>query len=217
VSREEAYEQAAVWYRRADCELDAARCYRLAGAYRRAAEIYQALGHYAEAAESFADAGLPELGAWLLAHLAGQPAQARALLAAPARETGAAAGQEPDAPSTRRSLVLARCEIAEGAAPDVIRPVIADVCTALADQGARPDQVTEEWAVALSVAAARYDQAALVFAAAVRGGRYGAGQRWKAWASDVLQAEIILPPLPARTAPARTAPAETTTAPTTVA
>jgi hypothetical protein len=72
--------------------------------------------------------------------------------------------------------------------------VIADVCAALADASVRSDQVTEEWAVALSEAAARYDQAALVFAASVRGGRYGAEHRWKTWSAQVLGAEIVLPP-----------------------
>jgi hypothetical protein len=52
LSREEAYEQAAVWYRRAGYDLDAARCYQLAGAHRRAGEIYEAAGHYPEAAAS---------------------------------------------------------------------------------------------------------------------------------------------------------------------
>lgn len=214
MSREEAYEQAAVWYRRAGYNLDAARCYRLAGAHRRAAEIYETAGHYEEAAASFADAGLPELGAWLLAHPAGL-AQARALLATSGRESrenSAATRPEPEAPGLRRRLVLARCEIAEGAAPDVIRPVITDVCAALADPGIRSDQVTEEWAVALSEAAARYDQAALVFAAAVRGGRYGAEQRWKAWSTGVLHAEIILPRAAAGTVSPGTATAPTTTA-----
>jgi hypothetical protein len=199
LSREEAYEQAAVWYRRAGYDLDAARCYQLAGAHRRAGEIYEAAGHYPEAAASFADAGLPELGAWLLAHPAGQPARARALLAAPGGQSSAATRPEPEAPGLRRRLVLARCEIAEGAAPEVIRPVITDVCADLEDPDVRSDQVTEEWAVALSEAAARYDQAALVFAAAVRGGRYGAGERWKAWSRDVLHADIILPPATAGT------------------
>lgn len=193
MSKEEAYEQAAVWFRRAGYDLDAARCYRLAGAHRRAAEIFETAGHYAEAAASFADAGLPELGAWLLAHQAVQSAQARALLGASGQGNNTAAQPEPGVPGLRRRLVLARCEIAEGAAPDVIRPVITDVCAALADPGIRSDQVTEEWAVALAEAAGRYDQAALVFAAAVRGARYGAEQRWKTWSRDVLHAEIILP------------------------
>jgi hypothetical protein len=217
LSREEAYEQAAAWYRRADYDLDAARCYQLAGAHRRAAEIYETSGCYPEAAASFADAGLPELGAWLLAHPAGQPAQARALLATPGRESSAAVRPELEAPGLRRRLVLARCEIAEGAAPDVIRPVITDVCAALADPGVRSDQVTEEWAVALSEVAARYDQAALVFAAAVRGGRYGAEQRWRAWSRDVLQAEIILPPAVAGTVRLGTVRSGTATVPTTAA
>jgi hypothetical protein len=199
-------------YRRASYDVDAARCYRLAGAHRRAAEIYEAEGDYITAAEAYADAGLPEVGAWLLVHLDSKPDRARALLATPGQPGGSGSRPEPEVPGLRRHLVLARCEIAEGAAPDTIRPVIAETCTALADPSARSDQVTEEWAVALSEAAQRFDQAALVFAAAVRGGRYGADQRWKAWARDVLQAEIIVPP-PA----ARAVPPATTTVPTSAA
>ena len=56
--------------------------------------------------------------------------------------------------------------------------------------------MAEEWAVALSETAARYDQAALVFAAAVRGGRDGAAQRWNAWSRRVLDADLILPAIP---------------------
>jgi hypothetical protein len=194
VSREESYEQAAISYRRAGYDLDAARCYQLAGAYRRAAEIYEAAGQHIEAADAFAKAGLPELGAWLLAHQDGLPARARALLSASPLEGGDDAGTAARTPVLRRRLIIARCEIAEGEGPPVIRPVIADVCAALADRSVRSDQVTEEWAVALSETAARYDQAALVFAAAVRGGRYGAEHRWKTWSARVLGAEVILPP-----------------------
>jgi hypothetical protein len=186
VSAEESWEQAAVCYRRAGWDLEAARCYRLAGAHRRAAEIYEAAGRVEEAAAAYGDAGLPELGAWLLAHRAEAPEQARAML----QRAGAAA----DGPDLRHRLILARCEIAEGAPAGVIRPVIADVCDLLTDRALRPDPVAEEWAVALCEAAARYDQAALVFAAAVRGGRYGAAQRWNAWSARVLDAEVILPP-----------------------
>ena len=195
MSREESYEQAAICYRRAGYDLNAAQCYQHAGAHRRAAEIYATLGRPAEAAAAFADAGLAELGAWLLAHHAGFPVQARALLSSspPERGNDASTGSRP--PLLRRRLVIARCEIAEGEGPTVIRPVIADVCAALADRNIRSDQLTEEWAVALSEAAARYDQAALVFAAAVRGGRYGAEHRWKTWSARMLGAEIILPPV----------------------
>ena len=183
MSREEAYEQAAACYRRAGYELDAARCYRLAGAHRRAAEIYQSIGALAEAAAAFDDAGLPDLGAWLLAERAGLPVEARSMIDRSDAERG-----------LRYRLIVTRCEIAEGAPEDSIRPVIADVCAALADRAVRADPVIEEWAVALSEAAARYDQAALVFAAAVRGGRYGAAQRWNVWSTRVLDTEVVLPP-----------------------
>jgi hypothetical protein len=303
VSRKEAYEQAAICYRRAGYDLEAARCYRLAGAHRRAAEIYEAVGQYEDAAISFADAGLPEIGAWQLAHFAGQTAQARALIGVargentrgalslpgaelvyvatvygqggvgvvldgrkeyvigrdpsadivlddsrvnwrhavvsmvgdlwvfhdPGSTTGSWLGQRgvssieiqdgliirlgspddgpaldfmgynlaaynrPARPPLRCRLVLARCEIAEGAASDTIRSVTADVCRALADKSVRFDQVIVDWAVALSEAAARYDQAALVFAAAVRGGRHGAEHRWKVWSVRALGTEVVVP------------------------
>lgn len=186
MTREEAYEQAAICYRQVGYDRDAARCYRLAGAHRRAAEIYQSAGLYAESAAAFSDAGLPELGAWLLASNAGQPAQARVLL-------DGAVGVPSHQPGLRHRLIIARCEIAEGAAGDTVRPVIADVCGALEDRAVRHDPLAEEWAVALCEAAARYDQAALVFAAAVRGGRYGAAHRWNSWSLRVLDTEVVLP------------------------
>src|SRR5579863_286319 len=151
MSGEEAYEQAAVNFRRAGYDYDAARCYQLAGAHRRAAELYERMGLYAESAAAFSDAGLPELGAWLLVHVAGEPAAARALLGSSHR------GRPGHTSSRRYDLVLARCEIAEGAPADSVRFAIGDVRAALADRTARPDPVEEEWAVALSVAAARYD------------------------------------------------------------
>ena len=311
MSRQEAYEQAAVCYRRAGLDLEAARCYRAAGAHRRAAEIYEAVGRHAEAAAAFADAGLAELGAWLLVHRAAQPTRARAVLGPEERESSRGApllgqgawprlevrigpdrdlhsilsagseysiGRDPTAdimitdarvswrhavvrtegnawifedtssangswvdhqdqrimrqeipppilrvrlgsradgpllrfeyptvtesdwgtvpgpPGLRRRLILARCNLAEGAPADDIRPVIADVCAALADPNIPADQVAEEWAVAVSETAARYDQGALVFAAAMRGGRYGAAQRWQSWSRRVLGTGIILPP-----------------------
>jgi hypothetical protein len=208
VSSEESYEQAAICYRRAGWDLEAARCYRLAGAHRRAAEIYEAAGRLNEAAAAYGEAGLPDLGAWLLAHRVGDPARARAFLdweawdqawvqAAPGLTrrgmVNRAFARAADGAGLRERLILARCEVAEGTPASVIRPVIADVCELLANRDVRPDPVVEEWAVALSEAAARYDQAALVFAAAVRGGRHGAAQRWNAWSTRVLDAEVILP------------------------
>lgn len=97
----------------------------------------------------------------------------------------------------RSRLILARCAIAEGSPADVIVPAVAAVRAELADRAVFADQVAEEWAVAASEAAGRYDQAALVFAAAVRGGRYGAAGRWNTWSKRVLDTEVILPPMPA--------------------
>jgi hypothetical protein len=189
VTKTEAYEQAAVCYRRAGYDWDAARCYQLAGGHRRAAEIYESIGSYAEAAAAYRDAGLPALGAWLLAHRAGLPTEAQAMLG------GLAA--RPDGAPLRHRLILARCAIAEGSQADVIVAVVAEVRAALEDRAVLADPVAEEWAVAVSEAAGRYDQAALVFAAAVRGGRYGAAQRWNTWSKRVLDTEVILPPAPA--------------------
>ena len=172
---------------------DAARCYRLAGAHRRAAELYETLGRYAEAAAAYQEAGLAELGAWLLVHTPGGPRKPGSLPSAPPPGPGRTR-RPAGSPGLRPRLILARCEIAEGAPRTSIRPVIEDVCTALADRAVRSDPVTEDWAVALSEAAARYDQAALVFAAAVRGSRYGAAQRWNDWSTRVLDVEVVLPP-----------------------
>jgi hypothetical protein len=189
VNKAEAYEAAAVYYRRAGYDWDAARCYQLARVHRRAAEIYESIGSYPEAAAAYRDAGLPALGAWLLAHRAGQPAEARAMLGEPPATH--------DSLPLRYQLILARCAIAEGSPADVIVPAVTAVRAELADRAVFADQVAEEWAVAASEAAGRYDQAALVFAAAVRGGRYGAAGRWNTWSKRVLDTEVILPPTPA--------------------
>lgn len=186
MTRREAYEQAAVCYGRAGYDLDAARCYQLAGDHEDAAKIYESIGRYPEAAAAYRDAGLPVLGAWLLAHRAARPADALAMLGTlPAR---------PDGAPLRRPLILARCAIAQGAPADVIVPAVEQVRAMLADRAVPADSLAEEWAVAVSEAAGRYDQAALVFAAAVRGGRYGAAERWNAWSKRVLDTEVTLPP-----------------------
>jgi hypothetical protein len=71
--------------------------------------------------------------------------------------------------------------------------------------------VAEGWAVALAETVRRYDQVALVFAAAVRGGRRGAAERWARWSQAVLHTELILPTQPAPpTQPAQ--PAQPTSA-----
>jgi len=188
VTKTEAYENAAICYRRAGYEWDAARCYQLAGLHRLAGEIYESIGSYPEAAAAYRDARLPVLGAWLLAHRAGLPAEALA------RRGGLPA--RPEGAPLRHRLIFARCAIAEGSPADVLAAVVAEVRAALEDRAVVADPVTEDWAVAVSEAAGRYDLAALVFAAAVRGGRYGAAQRWNTWSKRVLDTEITLPPAP---------------------
>ncbi len=102
-----------------------------------------------------------------------------------------------------RRLVLARCDIAEGLPTRRILPVLADVQTILAEPLAgeptwpvtAADLRIERWAVALAEAAHRYDQVALVFAAAVRGRRTGTEQRWAEWSLRVLHTELVLPPV----------------------
>lgn len=94
---------------------------------------------------------------------------------------------------SRRGLVLARCEIADGAAPHAVLPVIDDACAQLADPNSPYDRFVEEWAVALAELVHRYDQVALVFAASVRGRRPGAADRWTRWASRALEVELTVP------------------------
>ncbi|WP_250291567.1 hypothetical protein [Frankia sp. CiP1_Cm_nod1] len=115
-----------------------------------------------------------------------------------------------------RRLVLARCDVADGLPARRVLPVLADVQAVLAEPPvaeplwpvAAAGLRVEQWAVALAEAAHRYDQVALVFAAAVRGRRAGAEQRWAEWSLRVLRTELVLPPaVPAATPPATTAPA----------
>lgn len=187
MSQQEAYERAAACYHQAGYHEDAARCYQLAGAHRRAAELYELLDDYGAAAGAYVDAGMAVLGAWLLAHRAGEPARARTLVG------GLDAGT---APELRVRLIVARCELAEAASPQSVRLVVMDVCAALTDREVRADQYVEEWAVALAESAGRYDLAALVYAAAVKGSRYGAEHRWKLWSRRVLGTDVILPTAP---------------------
>lgn len=183
------YEQAAGCYLQAGFVAEAARCYRLAGGYRRAADLYASLEDYEEAAFDYERSGLPELGAWLLVHRADDVPAARRMLA---KLTVVPAEGEPPEQPLRRRLVLARCELAAGALPHTILPVIDDVCAQLADPATHHDRFTEEWAVALAESVHRYDQVALVFAASVRGHRFGAAQRWNAWAARVLHTELTI-------------------------
>ncbi len=107
-----------------------------------------------------------------------------------ARETVA-----PAQPGTRRSLVLAHCDLAEGRPAELVLPAIDQACSDLADADRVPfpHRDLENWAITVAELAGRYDQAALVFAAAVRGRRMGAAARWTDWALRTLGAQIVIP------------------------
>jgi hypothetical protein len=182
MSDSELYRLAAQLYAQAGLEAEAGRCYRLAGAYRQAAERYQAAGDYYEAAADYERARVPEIGAWLLVHMVGDPAAARELIS-----------PHVSSDDLRHQLVLAHCAISEGADPASVLPVIEAVCNAQADVRIAWDRIAEEWAVALSERLVRYDQAALVFAAGVRGRRHGAAERWKDWARQRMDSDLMIP------------------------
>jgi hypothetical protein len=196
-SRVYAYTRAADCYEQAGLLLDAARCHRAAGAFRRAGDLLLRLGVYRQAAQDYADGDLRELAGWVLVHHAGDPVAARVmampLKSSALRKMASYLGLEPVEQGLREQLVLARCELAEGAGPGAVLPVLRTVCDELAREQAPYDRFVEEWAVTLAECVHRYDQVALVFAAAVRGGRLGAERRWQDWASRVLGTQLCLP------------------------
>lgn len=197
------YEKAASCYYEARLVPDAIRCYRLAGAHRRAADLNISRGAYREAAEDYERSGLPEHAGWVFVHLAHDPVAARVavtrltLVPSPERgPDGAARREPPEGTSLRQQLVLAYCDVSEGAPAASILPVIEAVCEELADPDGDRDRFVEEWAISLAEHVHRYDQVALVFAAAMRGRRYGAEQRWVQWAHRVMDMEVTIPVLP---------------------
>ena len=70
---------------------------------------------------------------------------------------------------------------------------LTQVCDDFARQQRLHDAVLEGWCIDLAEVMGRDDQVALIFAAAVRGQRAGARQRWEAWSRRVLGADLILP------------------------
>ncbi|MFE9448071.1 hypothetical protein [Streptomyces sp. NPDC006739] len=218
---------AALLERAADCYLrgglpsEAARCLREAGAYRRSAELWLGLGEFMEAAADYVSAGMTDLAVWVIVHEAGDAATARAVALMPwgggaeasqgsrwdqvrlrparvlsQRETSDADRSARDS-SLRMRLALARCDIAEGRSEREPLAALAAAMDFLASPSPVHDRIVEGWAVATAESMRRYDQVALLFAAAVRGGRGGAAQRWTDWAARVLRCEITLPDPPA--------------------
>ena len=96
--------------------------------------------------------------------------------------------------SLRWRLVQARCDAAEQVAARRGLKVLLDVQRALAGVTTLDTQPVEEWAVSVATAMRRHDQAALVFAASVRGLRDNAIRRWRQWSTQTLGEELVLPP-----------------------
>ena len=201
--------RAADCYLRAGLPLDAARCYRDMGAYRAAAEIWEKLGALPDAARDYAAAGAHEQAAWILAHQIGDAPAARAELVE-AEAEAEAAGQAPDqvaGPSAvarkaaarktaelRLRLTRARCDVAENVARSETIGILGEAMEHLDHDVLSLDPLSiEQRAVAVAEAMGRPDLVALVFAAAVRGGRHQAAERWNGWSQRVLQVSLILP------------------------
>ncbi len=188
-------EDAGRCYERAGQPWDAARCYRESGAYRRSADLFLKLREFREAAEDFAQAGQVEQAAWILVRHCADPAAARALLAAaPVRDHApTSSGGEGDPSQLRRMVVLARCALAERAPEQEVLAVLSEICDDLARPRRLHDILLENWCVELAETMGRDDQIALIFAAAVRGRRSGARERWGQWSESALSTPLILP------------------------
>jgi hypothetical protein len=191
-------QRAAACYLRAGLVHEAARCYRDGGAYRRAAQTWESIGAYAEAARDYADGGMPELAAWLLAHHLGDVAGARQQLARDPRPADPSADSPADGGRTlRRRLVAARCNAAERVALADVTATLEEAMLRLATGDQLADPLVEPWSVAVAAAMDRADLVASVFAAAVRGRRPNAAQRWAEWSRSVLHVPLVLPAMAA--------------------
>ena len=181
---------------------EAARCYRAAGSHQLAARTWENAGALAEAAADFMAAGLAERAAWLFVHHLGDPSAARAAVTAPAPGRPEAGRLSADTPLLRR-LVLVRCDVADGVADERSRETLDEVMDHLADRDRRwLDPDVQTWAVLTAEAMRRPDLVALIFAAAVRGLRPEARERWDEWSSRVLLVPLVLPPDPGPGGPA---------------
>lgn len=203
--------RAATCYRRAGHLDDAARCYRGATLHREAAAVWESLGVLAEAATDLTAAGQPERAAWLLAHRLGEATRARELLAheppssPPPSSPSSSSGNDREAAAATdrvrgllRALVLARCDVTDAGADAPPPPTALAALDTVMDEldgptPAGPDHDLEDRAVELAEAIRRPDLAALIFAAAVRGGRHGAAERWDTWSQETLGVALVLP------------------------
>ncbi|WP_203698884.1 hypothetical protein [Catellatospora coxensis] len=189
----EMWRMASSCYEEAHDYADAARCAEHAGEHRRAADLYIRAGRYHDAAASHtAIGGYAEAG-WLLAHHGHDPAAARAVLSAAPAVDSIADLQVRAAETLLRRLAAARCDLIDENSTTAATHILTEVQDALATGAVSRSQQVEDRAVTLAETMHRYDQVALVFAAAVRAGRPGAATRWRQWAQKTLGTDIILP------------------------
>ncbi|MEV4515500.1 hypothetical protein AB0K00_41905 [Dactylosporangium sp. NPDC049525] len=178
-------ERAASCYEQAGLPAEAARCYADAGAHLRAATLYDRLDMAAEAAAAYRDGGLLEQAAWTLVDRLGDTTGARAVL--PHVTTA-----RTEAQRLSIELVLARCHLAEDGGGRLVPATLRRAADLLANRSVRVELRLEEWAVAVAIAAHRFDQVALIFAAAIRGRRPRARERWQAWSERQFGAPVPL-------------------------
>ncbi|GID93443.1 hypothetical protein ACFQFC_16255 [Amorphoplanes digitatis] len=201
-----------LWEKAGDCYQqngalgDAARCYARAGRFRLAAELYVQAGDVHAAAPMYEQAGDPSQAAWLLVHTAGDVTAARACLArgGTPEPTDTGSGPAWSAASLVHRLAEARCDLEERIREPATLRLLADVQEALAGGHPVNDIRIPDWSTIIAVRLRRLDQAALVHAAAVRGRRSGARQRWITWSAAEFGVPVVLPPDPVA-APARAA------------
>ncbi|WP_405923573.1 hypothetical protein [Streptomyces sp. NBC_00035] len=187
------YARAGQAYEQAGLPLEAARCYGAAGEHRRAADLLVRMGEYSAAVEEYRRAEQLDVAAWILVHHLADPVAARFVIE-----------RHGDQPTTawrvlhgsalRISLVMARCNLAEGGGPRDVLPVLGAASDSLENPDYAYDPFVEQWAVAIAEYAGRFDQVALLFAASVRGHRLGSTQRWQEWSRRVLGMELSIPP-----------------------
>ncbi|MBG0562556.1 hypothetical protein [Actinoplanes aureus] len=188
-----AWSQAAQCYEQAGQYGNAGRCYANAGNFSLAARAYRADGNLRAAARMENEAGRHTFAAWTYVHELGDLDAARMSLRLP--DTRRDWTEDGSTIDLRRRLVETRCALAEDAPADIVLPVLTDVQNHLVAMAALVVRVAalQDWAIAVAEAAKRFDQVALTFAAAVRGGDPAAAERWRRWALDRYGQTIVIP------------------------
>jgi hypothetical protein len=188
------WEQAGQCYQEAGLTAEAARCYRSGGLFRRAGDLYRSLGRPHEAAEMYERGHHGLEAAWLLAHEVGNASAARACLAR--LDSSDHAAPSPAGELTRQllsSLVAARCDLIDGEPVEDVIAVLTRTQDELAGDGLLSDPRVIDWASTVAELMHRFDQVALLYAAAVRGRRYRAAENWSAWSLSRFGVPIVMP------------------------